>query len=130
MGLITESLKKSMFQNYERGTWSYDLMVLVVLLATFLPPLFFESLRDRHRPEHQRVAGETREIRTIPIREGLTYIGFASSDGGDPGALEQAVRQYREKKEKSGGVLVIRDGKGQVAGYLLFENGQKPEGAD
>jgi hypothetical protein len=129
MRLITEFLKKSMFHNYERGTWPYDVMVLVVLLATFLPPLFSESLRDRYRPGDDAVR-EIPGIRTIHIREGVTYVGFASSEGGEPGALEEAVRQYRDEYGEPGDVLIIRDRNGEAAGYLLFDHGQRPESAD
>ena len=78
MRFLSHILRKSMFHNYERGTWPYDMMVIAVLIATFVPPIFFDSLRDRRTKADEISAGNSQGIHTIAIDDGLVYIGFTS----------------------------------------------------
>jgi hypothetical protein len=76
MKLILSTLKKILFWSYDRGSWQYDVMCVLILAFIFLAPnSFFQS----------RVAA-------APIVVRSTEIGPVDSDN-----LEETIRAYLEK---------------------------------
>jgi len=52
MNLIFSTLKKILFWCYERGTWQYDLMCVLILAFIFLMPNWIFNTTGRSTPDH------------------------------------------------------------------------------
>jgi hypothetical protein len=52
MKLLFTTLKKTLFWSYERGSWQYDLMCVLILAFVFFAPnrLFYSADADRTQP--------------------------------------------------------------------------------
>ena len=130
MSILTEIFKKTMFRHYERGTWPYDIVVLVVLLATFIPPVFYESLRDTKSYVSQ-IHGETHHgIRMIAVDEGLIYIGLDPGRTEDASALDDAVAVYRKKNGTPNRIVNVRGTNGEIVGYFFVRDQRRLEEAE
>jgi len=75
-------LKKLFFWNYERNTWQWDVLCVVILIFIFLTPRgWFENGERQRRLEHQNSA-----VSTVLI--GAELVGNAE----DKGRIQQLVR--------------------------------------
>jgi hypothetical protein len=77
MKIILSTLKKILFWSYERGTWPYDVMCVLILAFIFLSPNGIFQSRLSATPVIVRSA----EIGPI-----------------DPNDLEQTIQDYLERK--------------------------------
>jgi hypothetical protein len=77
MKIILTTLKKILFWSYERGSWQYDIMCVLILAFIFLPPNRIFQIRVSAAPVIVRGA----EIGPI-----------------DPTNLEQAIRDYLQRQ--------------------------------
>jgi hypothetical protein len=77
MKIILITLKKILFWSYERGSWQYDIMCVLILAFIFLSPHSIFQSRTSATPVIVRGA----EIGPI-----------------DPNNLEQAIRDYLERR--------------------------------
>ena len=77
MKIILTTLKKILFWSYERGSWQYDIMCVLILAFIFLSP---------NRIFQSRVSAAP-----VIVRGG--EIGPV-----DPTKLEQAIRDYLERQ--------------------------------
>jgi hypothetical protein len=59
MTIIFTTLKKILFWCYERGTWQYDLMCVLILAFIFLAPNWIFNGTGRATPDH---AVATRQV--------------------------------------------------------------------
>jgi hypothetical protein len=59
MNLIFTTLKKILFWCYERGTWQYDLLCVLILAFIFLAPNWIFNRAGRSSPDH---AVATRQV--------------------------------------------------------------------
>jgi hypothetical protein len=59
MNLIFTTLKKLLFWCYERGTWQYDLLCVLILAFIFLAPNWVFNRTGRSSPDH---AVATRQV--------------------------------------------------------------------
>lgn len=111
MKLIFSTLKKILFWSYERGTWQYDIMCVLILAFVFIGP---NSVFHTQRAD----TGDRSDSRQV----------FISSEAlAEPrsGALEQRIeehlsRQYGYKVEVSG-IKPVMDESGNQVGYLAWE---------
>lgn len=77
MKIILTTLKKILFWSYERGSWQYDIMCVLILAFIFLSPHHIFQSRVSPTPVTVRAA----EIGPI-----------------DSTTLEQAIRDYLERQ--------------------------------
>ncbi len=77
MKIILTTLKKILFWSYERGSWQYDIMCVLILAFIFLSP---------HHIFQSRVS-------PAPLTVRAAEIGPV-----DPADLEQAVKDYLERR--------------------------------
>lgn len=54
MKIILVTLKKILFWSYERGSWQYDVMCVLIRAFIFLAPNKFFQSRDESRPRLER----------------------------------------------------------------------------
>ena len=103
MKIILSTLKKILFWSYERGSWQYDVMCVLILAFIFLAPN-----RAFHRPG---------SATAIVVRADE----IAQADPGDP---EPAIREYLQRK-RGYAVDISRIEKAEdssgVASYLVYE---------
>jgi len=59
MGIIFATLKKILFWCYDRGTWQYDLLCVLILAFIFLAPNWIFNSSGRSSPDH---AVATRQV--------------------------------------------------------------------
>jgi hypothetical protein len=77
MKIILSTLKKILFWSYERGSWQYDIMCVLILAFIFL---------SRNDIFQSRVSA-------APVIVRATEIGSV-----EPPNLEQAIRDYLERR--------------------------------
>ena len=110
MKIILTTLKKVLFWSYDRGTWQYDIMCVLILAFIFFGP---NKLFHSHRSV---AADETAES---PI---FVKAGELQPSGG---TLEERVaRQLAEKYGHNVTVArvdEVRDDAGRLTGYLAWE---------
>jgi len=100
--IILSTLKKILFWSYDRGTWQYDVMcVLILAFVMFAPSSAFHSRRP-------------------------TAIIVRSSEIGqfDPGNLEQAIRDQLERKYghsvKISRIERVEESSGEIS-YVVYQ---------
>ena len=102
MGIIFSTLKKILFWSYDRGSWQYDVMcVLIVLFILFAPNRWFHSHSTR------------------PIIVTASELGTIEHD-----AIEQEIAHRLSKKEhrevRISRIEEVVDASGQTS-YLVWE---------
>lgn len=108
MGIILSTLKKVLFWSYERGSWQYDVLCVLILLFLFFAPN--RLFRDPDRPAASRpVPG--------PVFLSLEELGHFEPAELDQRAAEHLARKLGHK------VSVLRiepmlDNAGNLKGYL------------
>jgi hypothetical protein len=87
-GLFT-TLKKIFFWNYERNTWQWDLLCVVILIFIFLTPKsWFENSERALQKEHQNRIATT-----------LVLSPEAVVNEEDKGQIEERVRALTGRKQ-------------------------------
>jgi len=106
-GLLT-TLKKIFFWNYERNTWQWDILCVVILVFIFLTPKSWFSGGERPvGVEHQS-----------PIAKTLVFSPEVIGNEGDSVGIEQHVRSLTGRSEAQ--VLAVRkmvSADGKTLGY-------------
>ena len=102
MKIILATLKKTLFWSYDRGSWQYDVMCVLILAFIFLTPnrIFQTSLS------------------ATPVIVRSAEIGPV-----DPNNLEQAIRNYLERSGHA--VKISRIGKAEDSSgetiYVVYQ---------
>lgn len=102
MTIILSTLKKILFWSYERGSWQYDVMCVLILAFIFLSPNHFFQSRVSAAPVTVRSA----EIGPI-----------------DPANLEQAIKDYLERSGHAASISRIEkaeDSSGETS-YIVYQ---------
>jgi hypothetical protein len=83
VNIIFSTLKKILFWCYDRGTWQYDLLCVLILGFIFLAPNWIFNTTGRSTPDH---AVATRQvIKAVPEEEpGHGSETNANPQPGDP----------------------------------------------
>lgn len=110
MKIVLTTFKKVLFWSYERGSWQYDLMCVLILAFIFLLPTGLFINRDS-------AAGSDLQ-RTF-------YVSSEEVREADPQKLDQQVNSIIARKY--GHVVTVsrieadRDASGNVKGYFIWE---------
>jgi hypothetical protein len=84
MKFIFSTLKKTLFWSYERGSWQYDIMCVLILAFIFLVPnSFFDS-------RHHAASGEPMSPSIVVTREELGSFS--------PGELQETIETHLSQK--------------------------------
>lgn len=102
MSVIFSTLKKVLFWSYERGSWQYDVMCVLILAFIFaLPSGYFQS-------------------RPTPIQIRSNEIARTENI-----SVEQAIQSYMVSKYgadvKISRIRMVTDSAGNVEAYLVWE---------
>jgi hypothetical protein len=110
MRIILSTLKKVLFWSYERGSWQYDVMCVLILLFIFSFPNRF-----LHTPEPANAGVTHQEAIFVSLEE----VGQIDSARADEIIAEHLSRKYGRE------VRILRtephvDSSGNVTGYLAW----------
>ena len=106
MAIILSTLKKILFWSYDRGTWQYDLMCVLILTFVFLAP----NRAFQNRTQFSRA-------RTPPV-----FVGVDDLASTDSSSIEREIT--RVLSERYGYEVTVSriepmtDSNGKVRGYL------------
>jgi hypothetical protein len=107
-GLFT-TLKKIFFWNYERNTWQWDLLCVVILTFIFLTPKsWFASGERPQNKQHQS-----------PVTTTVVLTPEVVGNEGDKGQMEQAVKALTGRSEVE--VVAVRKNYHPDGRILSFE---------
>jgi hypothetical protein len=102
MKIILATLKKTLFWSYDRGSWQYDVMCVVILAFIFFAPNSLFSQRPRAQP-------------LVVKRVELGQI--------EPGNLERELTMRLEQKyghaAKINRIETAEDGSGEIS-YVVY----------
>jgi hypothetical protein len=100
-------IKKAVLWSYERNTWQWDVLCVLILVFIFLSPkTWFTNSERRARWGHQSEAVST------------VLVGAELIDNGDNKQLEQRVRVLSgQASAQVVAVRVRRDGSGKTIAY-------------
>jgi hypothetical protein len=102
MKIILATLKKTLFWSYDRGSWQYDVMCVVILAFIFLAPnRIFQS-----------------SLSATPVIVRSAEIGPV-----DPNNLEQTIKTYLERTGHVGRITRIEkaeDSSGETS-YVVYQ---------
>jgi len=102
MKIILSTLKKILFWSYDRGSWQYDVMCVLILAFIFLSPNHIFQSR----------------ISAAPIIVSAAEIGPVDTDG-----LEQTIRDYLERQGRAVKIARVEkaeDSSGKTS-YLVYQ---------
>lgn len=102
-------LKKLFFWNYERNTWQWDVLCVVILIFIFLTPKkwFENGEQQQHRVEHQNTT-----VSTLLIGPELV------DNAQDKARIEQLVRTMTNRPNvEVVGVRAVPGNDGKPRGY-------------
>ena len=105
MKLLFTTLKKTLFWSYERGSWQYDVMcVLILAFVFFAPNRFFHSADADKRPR---------------------VIIVTSDELGGAQASPETIRQYLSKTDgkevEISSITPVTDNDSGKTEYLVYE---------
>jgi hypothetical protein len=111
MKIVLTTLKKVLFWSYERGSWQYDIMCVLILAFIFFGP---NNVFHNHR-------SSTADEKTAwPI-----FISRQEVEEIDPARLEESIKERLVQKYGHKVVVSridqVRDETGQLTGYLAWE---------
>ena len=120
MAIILRTLKKILFWSYDRGTWQYDIMCVLILAFVFFAPN--ASFRNREAAAGSRAPGQSV---FIPNHE------LAKTDSGN---IEQEIaNRLSEKygyKVAVSSIEPMMDGSGKIRGYLTHISADRTTARD
>jgi hypothetical protein len=111
MKIVLTTLKKILFWSYERGSWQYDIMCVLILAFIFFGP---NNVFHSHR------SSAADEITTCPI-----FVSRQEVKEVEPSRLKESIKE-RLGQKYGHEVIVSRidqvmDETGQLRGYLAWE---------
>jgi len=126
MKSIFVGIKNVLLWSYERGTWQYDLLCLLIIGAIFLLPGKYFGDRDRISVKTS-IAGEAKEMAALASNPGESVREIAASD-------LQAFLQKQNKSEllfkspQTAITLYLREELKQDVAVSKFEAFMNPQG--
>ena len=111
MRMILSTLKKILFWSYERGSWQYDVMCVLILAF-----VFFGSNSVFHSHRSSRADEST---------SGPIYVDAREVGDGDQAHLNERILKCLSRKYghdvEAGRILRVVDESGSLAGYDVWE---------
>lgn len=110
MKILLTTLKKVLFWSYDRGSWQYDLMCVLILAFIFLLPTGLFLSRD---------------IASGTAAHSPLYVSRAEMSQDDPQKFDQEIADAIARKY--GHAIVAsrieadRDASGNIKGYFIWE---------
>ena len=104
------TLQKLFFWNYERSSWQWDILCVVILIFIFLTPKsWFENSERRAALAHQSPAASTLVVSTEVVE-----------NAQDRHQLEDRLRSFTGRPHlKVLDVRKVLDGQGNTSGYEI-----------
>lgn len=106
--IILSTLKKVLFWSYERGTWPYDVMCVLILAFIFLSPNGIFKSASRASASPIFVAAADIEIATT-----------------DPARVAEEIRRHLSQREgyevAVSGIELVLDESGKLKGYRVWK---------
>ena len=112
------AIYRGLFWTYERGTWQYDIMVILILAFIFLTPR--DWFRDRpDRPAASGVillsSGPTQKVYQLPAK-----LIDAEADGTVEQGAQRVLRLHTGKSVRITHIEPEKDWRGQVISYAVW----------
>jgi hypothetical protein len=116
--IILTTLKKILFWSYDRGTWQYDVMCVLILAFVFFAP----NRAFQNRPQ-------------VPaVQPSSIFIGADDIPAGDSIGIEREItRQLSEKygyEVTLSGIEPMMDRTGKLRGYLTHISADRATARD
>jgi hypothetical protein len=111
MRILLRTLKKILFWSYERGSWQYDVMCVLILAFIFFGP---NSLFHSQRSSLADEAGAG------PVFVSRDEVGPVDSINLEKVIGDRLSEKYGHRVVVSG-IKQVKDDSGNVAGYLAWE---------
>ncbi len=121
MEKLFSTIKNTFLWNHERGTWQYDLLVILIIATVFLVPGQFFGDRDRplRTPNEEIVRRwniESNKVATFATRSGKT-----ERLKNDPREVVQLyLREVIRPDIEVADCIVETDPRGKVTGYSVW----------
>lgn len=118
MKIILSTLKKILFWSYDRGTWQYDIMCVLILAFVFLAP---NRIIQKSPPTPQ-------------LQAPSVYVSIDELAATDTAAVEQEIA--RRLSERYGyevtvsGIEPMTDRSGKLRGYLTHISADRATARD
>jgi hypothetical protein len=111
MKIVLTTLKKILFWSYERGSWQYDIMCVLILAFIFFGP---NNVFHSHR------SSAADEITAWPI-----FVSSEEVGPSEPDRLEEHIKERIVQKYGHNIIVLridhVRDEAGRLTGYLAWE---------
>lgn len=120
MAIILTTLKKILFWSYDRGTWQYDIMCVLILAFVFFAPN--GSFRNREAAAGSLAPGQS--------------VFIPNDDLGTPGSANIAREIAKHLSDKYGyevpvsSIEPMRDSTGKIRGYLTHISADRTTARD
>ena len=94
MNLLLATLKKILFWSYDRGTWQYDVLCVLILGFIFLSPNGLFKIKN------SKLASDTQAVNTQSARQSQAELNAPSVAGSADKSQSAKHRQSETKIEK------------------------------
>ena len=111
MKIVLTTLKKVLFWSYERGTWQYDIMCVLILAFIFFGP---------NEVFHSHRSSAADATTTWPIFVSSEEVEQSGAARLEENIKERLAQKYGHKIAVSR-IEQVRNEAGQLTGYLVWE---------
>jgi hypothetical protein len=121
MEKLLSTIKNICFWAYERGTWQYDLLVILIIATVFLVPGQFFGDRDRPLRTPNEEVVRRWSIESNRVNTFATRSGKAETLKLDPKEIVQLyLREVIRPDIEVADCIVETDPRGNVTGYSVW----------
>lgn len=116
LGRVWTKIRPAIFFDYGRGSWQYDIIVVLILAFIFLSP----RTMFNDRPSEPLI----REVETAPEGVVVYWIDPGAQDRANPEAAGPRLRELL-RRQTGHGLTVLkaepaRDQAGNIQGFLVY----------
>ncbi|HZC66314.1 MAG TPA: hypothetical protein VE545_07055 [Candidatus Dormibacteraeota bacterium] len=122
MASVGQFFTRTFFWTYERGTWQYDVAVVLILIFVFLPrPWFHEQSQVGINPEpgevRQLSSGTDSDVYRVDARLLAPPVQTPALENGLHNALTKTLPELRNRHFSIARIEAVRDASGTVIAY-------------
>jgi hypothetical protein len=122
MAGIGQIFTRTFFWTYERGTWQYDVAVVLILIFVFLPRAWFH---EQSQVGINPVPGEVKQLSTgadsdlyrVDARLLAPPVQTPALENGLHNALTKTLPELRNRRFSIARIEAVRDASGTVIAY-------------